>query len=121
MSKQDILDYFSDINYAYNDTSRLDTLSRMLDELVEQAASPWRRTEEPPKQHGPFLCASKYERNGQTHWFFELCWYADGDLKNVVFDAEQDSGFYSWSAYQDRDIDAKVNYWMPIEPPKEDV
>lgn len=80
----------------------------------------WRRVEESPKEHGPFLCASKYERNGQTHWFFELCWYADGDLKNVVFDAEQDSGFYSWSAYQDRDIDAKVNYWMSIEPPKED-
>lgn len=83
------------------------------------AASPWHRVEEPPKEHGPFLCAAKYERNGQTHWFFELCWYADGDLKDVVFDAEQDSGFYSWSESQDRDLDAKVDYWMPIEPPKE--
>lgn len=87
---------------------------------AQPAASPWHRVVEPPKGHGPFLCASKSERNGQTHWFFELCWYADGDLKDVVFDAEQDSGFYSWSASQDRDIDSRVDYWMQIEPPKEE-
>ena len=34
MTKQDILDYFRDIDVMYNDSSRLDTLSRMLDELV---------------------------------------------------------------------------------------
>lgn len=35
MSKQEILDYFSEINYAYNDAGRLDSLSHMLDELLE--------------------------------------------------------------------------------------
>jgi hypothetical protein len=35
MTKQDILDYFSDINYAYNDCNKHDDLSRMLDELIE--------------------------------------------------------------------------------------
>lgn len=34
MTKQDILDYFSDINYAYNNCNKHDDLSRMLDELV---------------------------------------------------------------------------------------
>lgn len=83
-------------------------------------ASPWHRVEEPQKEHGPFLCAAKTKRNGQTHWFFELCWYADGDLRDVVWDAKQESGFYSWNASQDRYIDRTVDYWMPIEPPKED-
>lgn len=36
MSKQDILDYFSDINYAYNNCNKHDDLSRMLDELIEE-------------------------------------------------------------------------------------
>ena len=35
MSKEEILDYFKDINYAYNDCTRYDTLKRMLDELQE--------------------------------------------------------------------------------------
>ena len=35
MTKQEILDYFKDIDVMYNDSSRLETLSRMLDELVE--------------------------------------------------------------------------------------
>ena len=37
MTKQDILDYFSDINQAYNDSSRLDSLSNMIDEMLETA------------------------------------------------------------------------------------
>lgn len=108
----------------FEDCRRCTTLmdwevKELVDKQPTVAASPWHRVEEPPKEHGPFLCAAKSERNGQTHWFFELCWYADGDLKDVVFDAEQDSGFYSWSASQDRDIDSMVDYWMPIEPPRE--
>lgn len=55
MSKQDILDYFIDINYAYNESTRLDTLSLMLDELMEQAASPWHRVEETPKEDGWYI------------------------------------------------------------------
>lgn len=98
----------------------LSEIVRYVKSMPTVAAPRWHRVEKEPKEHGPFLCAAKHEHNGQTHWFFELCWYADGDLKDVVFDAEQDSGFYSWSASQDRDIDAKVDYWMPIEPPKED-
>ena len=35
MSKQDIFDYFNDINEAYNNCNKYDDLSRMLDELIE--------------------------------------------------------------------------------------
>lgn len=107
MSKQDILDYFSDINYAYNDSTRLDTLSRMLDELVEQAASPWHRVEEPPKEHGKYpVC---FVKNGQFFWEeAQYCFYQDGDKWTV------------WSEYQGDDVEIDPDYWMPIEPPKED-
>ena len=35
MTKDEILEYFKDINHAYNDCTRYDTLKRMLDELQE--------------------------------------------------------------------------------------
>ena len=35
MTKQEILEYFSDINHAYNDCGKLDSLSYMIDELFE--------------------------------------------------------------------------------------
>jgi len=38
MTKQDILDYFKDINHAYNDCTKYDTLKRMLDELQDPLA-----------------------------------------------------------------------------------
>ena len=35
MTKQGILEYFKDINHAYNESTRLDDLSHMLDELMQ--------------------------------------------------------------------------------------
>lgn len=36
MTKQEILEHFRDIDFAYNDSSKLDTLSRMIDELLKE-------------------------------------------------------------------------------------
>ena len=36
MTKQEILNYFALIDYAYNDSGRFESLSRMLDELLEE-------------------------------------------------------------------------------------
>lgn len=36
MTKQEILDRFNDIDFVYNDSSRHETLSRMLDELLKE-------------------------------------------------------------------------------------
>ena len=38
MTRDEILEYFKDINHAYNDCTRYDTLKRMLDELQEPCA-----------------------------------------------------------------------------------
>lgn len=38
MSKEEILDYFKNINHAYNDCTKYDTLKRMLDELQDPLA-----------------------------------------------------------------------------------
>ena len=35
MTREEILDYFKDINFMYNNPSMFDTLKRMLDELIE--------------------------------------------------------------------------------------
>ena len=35
MTKQEILEYFKDINHAYNESTRFDDLSHMLDELMQ--------------------------------------------------------------------------------------
>ena len=36
MTKQEILDYFQDINHYYNDYTRYNSLLKMLDELIEE-------------------------------------------------------------------------------------
>ena len=36
MTKQEILDYFGLIDFAYNESGRLESLSRMLDELLKE-------------------------------------------------------------------------------------
>ena len=105
MSKQDILDYFSDINHAYNDSTRLNTLSRMLDGLVEQAASPWHRVEDglPPKATWVMIVAT------------------DGNVK--LFNIATVDAGGQWWTYSPQNILRElygVRYWMPIEPPKED-
>lgn len=39
MTKQEILEYFKDINFMYNDSTRLDALSMMIDELLKEQDS----------------------------------------------------------------------------------
>jgi len=40
MTKQEIIDYFCLIDYAYNESGRLESLSRMLDELLKEQKEP---------------------------------------------------------------------------------
>ena len=49
MTKQDILDYFNDINQVYNDCTRLDSLSNMIDEMLETALGKENKYVEYPK------------------------------------------------------------------------
>ena len=36
MTKREVLNYFSDVNDVYNDCTRFDSLSNMIDELLEE-------------------------------------------------------------------------------------
>lgn len=105
MSKDEILNYFSDINYAYNDSTRLDTLRRMLDELVEQAEPRWHRVEDglPPK----------------ATWVLTVATDENVKLFNI---ATVDAGGQWWTCSPQNILRELfgVRYWMPIEPPKED-
>jgi hypothetical protein len=56
MTKQEILDEFSDINFAYNNSSKHETLSWMLDELLKEqevrelTIDEWREWKKNPKR-----------------------------------------------------------------------
>ncbi len=64
------------------------------------AASPWHRVDEPPKQNGAFAVACVYD--GKLYWYKGI--YLDG----------------KWLREGDG-IEMPADYWMPIpEPPKED-
>ena len=41
MTKEEILEYFKDINHAYNECTRYDDLKRMIDELQEPKTGHW--------------------------------------------------------------------------------
>ena len=99
MSKDEILDYFSDINYAYNDSTRLNTLSNMLDELLEDAVSPWHRVEDGLPKFGEYV----------------LAWEIQGF---AVVDKYVGIGDGRWGLQNDGAI---YTHWMPLpKPPKED-
>ena len=58
MTKQEILDKFSDIDFAYNDSSKNETLSRMLDELLkeQEAVEPTLIREGRNKNYNDYVC-----------------------------------------------------------------
>lgn len=60
-------------------------------------ASPWHRVEEPPKENGAYVVWWNYK--GTSYWF-----------RGVFFDGR-------WLFEPGT---PKPDYWMPIEPPKED-
>ena len=41
MTKEEILDYFSDLNVVYNNPNKLDDFRKMLDKLTEQKIGRW--------------------------------------------------------------------------------
>ena len=77
--------------------------------------SPWHRVEEElPKEEGRYWCAKKFA----GHWIFSAAWYWNNvsDYTGVpVGEEEKADGFVFGEdvVYPD--------YWMPIEPPKEEV
>ena len=73
--------------------------------------SPWHRVEEPPKGEGRYWCAVWFD----GHWIFDAAWYTH-DISTVIDVpcCERVGGFYKGNT------EVHPDYWMPIEPPKED-
>ena len=76
-----------------------------------EPASPWHRVEEPPKEEGRYWFAVWFD----GHWIFDAAWYTH-DISTVidVLCCERVGGFYKGNT------EVHPDYWMPIEPPKEE-
>ena len=75
--------------------------------------SPWHRVEEPPKEEGRYWCAKKFA----GHWIFTAAWYWNNvsDYTGVPVGEEDKADGFVFG----EDV-VYPDYWMPIEPPKED-
>lgn len=75
------------------------------------AADAWHRVEEPPKEEGRYWFAVRFD----GHWIFDAAWYTH-DISTVIDVpcCEQVGGFYKGNT------EVHPDYWMPIEPPKEE-
>ena len=101
MTKRDILEYFADLNYVYNNPNKLDALSYMIDKLLEEQPKWISVKDRLPEEKVWVLClcrAGIHEvlrwQNGQ--WLHDLSPFAY--MKSFV------------------------THWMPLpEPPKEGV
>ena len=68
MTREEILEYFKDINLAYNDCTRFDTLKRMLDELEQEQRTGHWIAQEIHNCHTDFKCSEC----GYIHNFLHL-------------------------------------------------
>ena len=101
MTKQEILDQFRDINHAYNDCTKLDTLSAMLDELME-AGPKWISVKDRLPEGECIAYSSKF-----------------GEMM-MGFIGETDESDTSYCCDSNTEWLGDVTHWMPLpEPPKE--
>ena len=82
------------------------------------ADSQWHRGEEPPKEEGRYLVASRLGKDNR--WSYDFAYYTT-KLEKCYFleDGICGAGWHMWSGYEDCDMRVFPDYWMPIEPPKE--
>ena len=106
MSKHDILEYFKDINCAYNSPVMFDTLKDMLDELEsENQAHDWVSVKDRPPERP----------ENWPHCEIERCYFLvaleSGCVKSLGFDFAD----MRWHT-----TGSPVTHWMPLpKPPKE--
>lgn len=105
MTKQDILNYFDDINEAYNNCNKHDDLSRMLDELIETQPR-WIPVEEALPEDCTEVFVYLFD-NSRPHiaWIEDTHWYTED------FEIERENEPVAWmplpEPYQGGDTDAK--------------
>lgn len=94
--KEEILEYFKDINHAYNDCTRFDTLKRMLGELQEPKTGRWIPVSErlPENRNQEVLIS--------LEWGIDIGRYSNGEW------------YSEWINHYD---DGNVLAWMPLPEP----
>lgn len=102
MTKQEILDYFADINLAYNDASRYDTLANMLDNL-ESSRPRWISVKEKPPTDGQLVVCTDSE---QRYVFGYIC--KSGSRNYGAFTARANNGIRVYDYISD------VVAWYPM-------
>lgn len=110
MSKHDILEYFKDINFAYNNSVMFDTLKDMLDELEsEKQAHAWISVKDRlPNSNGCYIV-------WRPHF------YPDFGMPSICYFDGSNTWHDSYGVDFEKILNASdVTHWMPLpEPPKE--
>ena len=104
------------VNGELSNSEWVDFRQWLKDEPTVEPASPWHRVEEPPKDGQECIVAY----SGPTDWIYEHATY-HSDLNKAL---EEDIFIDGTDGFiVDGDVGYarhSFNYWMPIEPPKED-
>lgn len=128
MTKQEILDYFKDINAMYNNPNMLDSLSNMIDELLKakdiNVPTKWVSVKDRmPTEHISIF----WPLYGRKEWNNAM-WREQSDkvLMTVAFEdgtrlvttGETHDG--EWNTSISKTLNPIVTHWTPLpEPPKE--
>lgn len=110
--REDAIDAMAELQGIAQSKAELTGISKAWKRIKAlPAASPWHRVEEPPKEEGRYWCAVWFD----GHWIFDAAWYTH-DISTVIDVpcCERVGGFYKGNT------EVHPDYWMPIEPPKED-
>lgn len=104
-------DYFVTSTTTNTPLYRYVSMEQIANAPTVEPASPWHRVEELPKEEGRYWCAVWFD----GHWIFDAAWYTH-DISTVIDVpcCERVGGFYKGNT------EVHPDYWMPIEPPKED-
>lgn len=118
MSKRDILEYFKDINFAYNSPVMFDTLKDMLDELEsENQEYCWISVKErlPERQKPVLVYVPSYSDEDEEYI---------GHVAMSYYTHSANGGYWAGTdgnVYGAIGIIHEPSHWMPLpEPPKED-
>ena len=126
MSKHDILEYFKDINFAYNIPVMFDILKDMLDQLEsENKAHGWISVKDKlPEEHESIF----HKLLGTPKWSNSM-WQQESEKVLVYVYFPDGTGIVTtgclhnsdWITTVSKALPQTVTHWMPLpEPPKEE-
>ena len=98
MTKQEILNVFRDINFAYNDSSKYETLSGLIDELLKEpeAVAPY-----VTGNGESFETAEKFSKDNSFNYFSETSAKTGFNAQNVFIQAAKELYLFQLE-YKDR-------------------